>query len=181
MELPLLDIMYKWNHTVCSLLCLSPLSINFSVFLHVVVHISTASNFLALVWISTVFSLPLLGSPTACSPRKPGWCSSNVNQITSLLYLESSKGFLFYLENSFFFLLYNIVLVLPYINMNPPQGYRCSPSWTPLPPPSTFSTHNAMRLNINCRKKTVKNTKTWKLQNTFLNNKNVTEEIKREI
>lgn len=68
MELPLLDIMYKWNHTVCSLLCLSPLSIIFSVFLHVVVHISTASNFLALVWISTVFSLPLLGSPTACSP-----------------------------------------------------------------------------------------------------------------
>ena len=103
MELPLLDIMYKWNHTVCCLLCLSPLSIIFSVFLHVVVHISTASNFLALVWISTVFSLPLLGSPTACSPRKPGWCSSNVNQITSLLYLESSKGFLFYLENSFFF------------------------------------------------------------------------------
>ena len=103
MELPLLDIMYKWNHTVCSLLCLSPLSIIFSVFLHVVEHLSTASNFLALVWISTVFSLPLLGSPTACSPWKPGWCSSNVNQITSLLYLESSKGFLFYLENNFFF------------------------------------------------------------------------------
>ena len=26
------------------------------------------------------------------------------------------------------FLLYNIVLVLPYINMNPPQVYTCSPS-----------------------------------------------------
>ena len=36
----------------------------------------------------------------------------------------------------FFFLLYNIVLVLPYINMNPPWVYTCSPSWTPLPPPS---------------------------------------------
>ena len=31
-------------------------------------------------------------------------------------------------------LLYNIVLVLPYINMNPPWVYMCSPSWTPLPP-----------------------------------------------
>ena len=35
-----------------------------------------------------------------------------------------------------FCLLYNIVLVLPYINMHPPQVYTCSPSWTPLPPPS---------------------------------------------
>ena len=110
MELPLLNIMYKWNHTIYSLLCLSPLSIIFSVFIHVVVHISTASSFLALVWISTVFSLPLLRSPTACSPWKPGWCSSNVNQITSLLYLESSKGFLFYLENNFFFFFYFTIL-----------------------------------------------------------------------
>ena len=38
-----------------------------------------------------------------------------------------------------FFLLYNIVLVLPYINMNPPQVYMCSPSWTPsLLPPCTI-------------------------------------------
>ena len=33
---------------------------------------------------------------------------------------------------------YNIVLVLPYINMNPPQIYTCSPSWTSLPPPSPY-------------------------------------------
>ena len=33
----------------------------------------------------------------------------------------------------FFFLLYNIVLVLPYINMHPPRVYTCSPSWTPPP------------------------------------------------
>ena len=38
----------------------------------------------------------------------------------------------------FYFLLYNIVLVLPYINMYPPQVYMCSPSWTPLPPPSPY-------------------------------------------
>ena len=29
-------------------------------------------------------------------------------------------------------------MVLPYINMNPPQVYTCSPSWTPLPPPSPY-------------------------------------------
>ena len=34
----------------------------------------------------------------------------------------------------FIFKLYNIVLVLPYINMNPPQVYTCSPSWTLLLP-----------------------------------------------
>ena len=33
---------------------------------------------------------------------------------------------------------YNIVLVLPYINMNLPWVYTCSPSWTPLPPPSLY-------------------------------------------
>ena len=36
----------------------------------------------------------------------------------------------------FFFLLYNIVLDLPYIDMNPPWMYMCSPSWNPLPHPS---------------------------------------------
>ena len=42
----------------------------------------------------------------------------------------------FQTESFFFFKLYNIVLVLPYIEMNPPQAYTCSPSWTLLPPPS---------------------------------------------
>ena len=36
------------------------------------------------------------------------------------------------------FLLYNIVLVLPHINMNPPRVYVCSQSRTPLPPPSVW-------------------------------------------
>ena len=35
-----------------------------------------------------------------------------------------------------FILLYNIVLVLPYIDLNLPWVYVCSPSWTPHPPPS---------------------------------------------
>ena len=38
-----------------------------------------------------------------------------------------------------------------------------------------------MRLGINYKKKTVRNTDTWRLNNTFLNNQQVTEEIKREI
>ena len=38
-----------------------------------------------------------------------------------------------------------------------------------------------MRLDINYKKKTVRNTNTWRLNNTFLNNQQVTEEIKSEI
>ena len=46
---------------------------------------------------------------------------------------------------------------------------------------SIFSNHNTMRLVINYKKKTVRNTNTWRLNNTFLNNQQVTEEIEREI
>ena len=46
---------------------------------------------------------------------------------------------------------------------------------------SIFSDHNAIRLDINYRKKTVKNTNTWRLNNTLLNNQEITEEIKEEI
>ena len=47
---------------------------------------------------------------------------------------------------------------------------------------SIFSDHNALRLDINYKKKknTVRSTNTW-LNNMFLNNKQVTKEIKREI
>ena len=38
-----------------------------------------------------------------------------------------------------------------------------------------------MRLDINYRKKTIKNTNTWRLNNTLLNNQEITEEIKEEI
>ena len=46
---------------------------------------------------------------------------------------------------------------------------------------SIVSNHTAMRLDINSKKKTVRNTNTWRLNNTFLNNQQVTEEIKREM
>ena len=38
-----------------------------------------------------------------------------------------------------------------------------------------------MRLDISYRKKTVKNTDTWRLNNTPLNNQEITKEIKEEI
>ena len=38
-----------------------------------------------------------------------------------------------------------------------------------------------MRLDINYKKKIVRNTDPWRLNNTFLNNQQVTEEVKREI
>ena len=38
-----------------------------------------------------------------------------------------------------------------------------------------------MRLDINYRKKSVKNTNTWRLHNILLNNQEITEEIKEEI
>ena len=46
---------------------------------------------------------------------------------------------------------------------------------------SIFSGQNAMRLDINYKKKNIKNTDTWRLNNTFLNNQQVTEGIKREM
>ena len=47
--------------------------------------------------------------------------------------------------------------------------------------PSIFSDHNAVRLDVNYRKKTVKNSNIWRLKNMLLNNQQITEEIKKEI
>ena len=46
---------------------------------------------------------------------------------------------------------------------------------------SIFSNHNAVRLEINYKKKTVKNTNTWRLNNILLNNQWITEEIKEKL
>ena len=46
---------------------------------------------------------------------------------------------------------------------------------------SIFSDHNAMRSEVNYRKKTVKNTNTWRLHNMLLNSQWITEEIKEDI
>ena len=46
---------------------------------------------------------------------------------------------------------------------------------------SIFTNHNARRLDINYRKISVRNTNTWRLKNTLLNNQDITKEIKEEI
>ena len=45
---------------------------------------------------------------------------------------------------------------------------------------SIFFNNNAIRLVIKYRKKCVKNTNTWRLNNTLLNKQEITEEIKEE-
>ena len=47
--------------------------------------------------------------------------------------------------------------------------------------PNIFSDHNAVRLDLNYRRKTIKNSNIWRLNNTLLNNQKITEEIKKEI
>ena len=47
--------------------------------------------------------------------------------------------------------------------------------------PSIFSDHNAVRLDINYRRKTIKNSNIERLNNTLLNNQQITQEIKNDI
>ena len=47
--------------------------------------------------------------------------------------------------------------------------------------PSIFSDHNALRLDLNYKRKNIKNPNIWRLNSTLLNNQQITEEIKEEI
>ena len=47
--------------------------------------------------------------------------------------------------------------------------------------PSIFPDRNAVRLDLNYRRKTIKNSNIWRLNNMLLNNQQTTEEIKKEI
>ena len=47
--------------------------------------------------------------------------------------------------------------------------------------PNIFSDHNEVRLDIIYRRTTIKNSNIWWLNNTLLNNQQITEEIKKEI
>ena len=47
--------------------------------------------------------------------------------------------------------------------------------------PVIFSDHSAVRLDINYRKKIIKNSNIWRLNNMLLNNQELIEEIKKEI
>ena len=46
--------------------------------------------------------------------------------------------------------------------------------------PSIFSAHNAVRLDLNYKKKTIKNSNIWRLSNTLLNNQQIIEEITKK-
>ena len=48
-------------------------------------------------------------------------------------------------------------------------------------PTVIFSDHSAVRLDLNYRKKIIKNSNIWRLNNTLLNNQQIIEEIKKEI
>ena len=47
--------------------------------------------------------------------------------------------------------------------------------------PVIFSDHSAVRLDLNYRKKVIKNSNIWRLNNTLPNNQQIMEEIKKEI
>ena len=100
---------------------------------------------------------------TVSTPFSNGFFSSGLLHIHSTsvyvnLLLNLSSFFLFYyyfLKFYFIFKLYNIVLVLPNIEMNPPQVYLCSPSWTLLPspspyPPSGWSQCTSLKHPVSC-------------------------------
>ena len=46
--------------------------------------------------------------------------------------------------------------------------------------PTIFSDHNALKLEINCKKKAERTTNTWRLNNMLLKNNWVREEIQRD-
>ena len=64
-------------------------------------------------------------------------CSFFCVCVCVFLFLKKIFKFVYFYLN-FIFLLYNTVLVLPYIDMNPPQVYMSSQPWTPLPPLSPY-------------------------------------------
>ena len=58
--------------------------------------------------------------------------------FTKTFYFYFLNFYLYFYFYVYFILLYNTVLVLPYIDMNPPRVYTHSQTWTPLPPPSPY-------------------------------------------
>ena len=81
--------------------------------------------------LNTIFFFNLKYSPWDCKEADMTERLSTAHSwLTMWLVFCFLSGFFF------FFLLYNTVLVLPYINMNLPRVYTCSQSWIPRPPPS---------------------------------------------
>ena len=74
----------------------------------------------------------------------PGAWWGTVHRVTKSQMRMKQIGIHAYINETLFkkiyfiFKLYKIVLVLPNIEMNPPQVYMCSPSWTLLSSPSPY-------------------------------------------
>ena len=72
--------------------------------------------------------------------------------LASFIMLLKAIGVFFFLI--FIFLLYNTVLVLPYIDMNPPQVYISSQPWNSLPPPTPYhlsgSSQSLLTFKLGC-------------------------------
>ena len=62
----------------------------------------------------------------------------NKRQYFGHLMWRADSLFFFFNFYFYFILLYNTVLVLPYIDMNQPRVYMSSQSWTPLRPPIPY-------------------------------------------
>ena len=97
-------------------------------------------------WI--IYQLSYQGSPFTARQSSYSIIHWNFGDLFSLFF------FLFIII-IIYFLLYNIVLVLPYINMHPPRVYTCSSSWIPLPPhspyhPSGSSQYTSPKLPVSC-------------------------------
>ena len=82
-----------------------------------------------------------------CNDLKMRFCISQshhtwvlMTSLRTFLKLQSSFIYFLFLKKFYFYfiLLYNTVLVLPCIDMNPPRVYMSSQSWTPLPPPTPY-------------------------------------------
>ena len=69
-----------------------------------------------------LFATPWIAACQAPLSSAISWILLKFMSIESVML---SNRFILFLK---FFLLYNIVLVLPYINMNPPRVYTCSAS-----------------------------------------------------
>ena len=64
--------------------------------------------------------------------------SQEAGQVVWYFHLSQNLLFLFLNFYFYFILLYNTVLVLPYIDMNPPRVHMSSESWTPILPPIPY-------------------------------------------
>ena len=122
-------------------------------YIHIYIHLNHCAIYLKLIWYyksATVQFLKNLHQRTWMDEKNYKYGRQNrkgsieILALSRLKYLigegARTRGnvwwchcFSFFNLNYLFILLYNIVLVLPYIDLNQPWVYTCSPSWTPLP------------------------------------------------